>query len=127
MLVWSMEWVTALPPQILLITYKDFSWMEDMFQRTCMGQQSVYSVTGCTTTTFHTERNTELTQGKLQTREHNREWGTRREDTSHLGRGHREERSRVKCWVGGVVLRSSWGCRDPLSVSFLWLVIGQTS
>lgn len=88
-----------------------------------MGQQNVYSVTECTTPSFHTERNTELTQGKLQIRGPNREWGTRREDTSHLGRGHREERSRVKWWVGGVVLQSSCGCRDPLSVSFLWFAI----
>lgn len=87
--------MTALPPQILLTTCKDFSWVEGRFPRTCLGQQDVYSVTGCTTTSFHTERNTELAQGNLQIRELNREWGTRREDTSHLGRGHRDERSRV--------------------------------
>lgn len=72
MLVWSMEWVTALPPQILLTTYKDVSWVEGRFQRTCMGQQNIYSGTECTTPSFHTERDAELTQGKLQIRGLNR-------------------------------------------------------
>lgn len=61
-------------------------------QRTCTGQHNVYLVTRCTTASFHTERNTELTPGKVQIGELIRECRSRREGASHLGRAHTGER-----------------------------------
>lgn len=61
-------------------------------QRTYIGQHNVCLVIRCTTTSFHTERYTELTPGKVQIGEVIRECRSRREGKSHLGRAHTGER-----------------------------------
>lgn len=95
--------VAVLPPQIPPATYEDFSRVEGSLQRTCMGRHNIYLSYWIYLHFLVHERNAELTQGKAQSRELNREWGPRREGKLHLGmgRGEREGQAGVKCEVVG--------------------------